>query len=371
MLRADFASLLLGLGTAVAEASPRVDAMGGRLRQLEAVRGTSAVHGDADDCAIWIHPTDPERSLVLGTDKARDQGIHVWDLQGRRLQFVRVERPNNIDVRQDVRLGGAGAPIDIAVVTVRGERGLRVYGIDRGRAGGPLVDITVDGGIPTPELGDPYGLCLYVRHADGAVFAFASTAAGDRGRVHQYRLETAAGGRVQARHVRALGEGAIRDKVEGLVADDSLGLVYAADEKHAVFEFGADPDSSLDQPLCGFARDDEISGDREGLGLYRCERGSTYVLLSSQANHAVKVYRREDGARGATRFTLVATYTTPEARQTDGLEVTSRALGAEFPGGVLLKHDAPGRRFMFYAWPPEPRVGCQEPEGGWPDQLIR
>jgi len=338
-------------------------------RELRPVRHTSAVHGDADDCAIWVHPRDPARSLVLGTDKARKQGLHVWDLGGRRLQFVRLERPNNVDVRQGVRLGDQR--LDIAVVTARGEGGLRAYRIDRERSDGPLVDITVAEGMPTPELRDPYGLCLYLRVTDGALFAIASTASGDRGRLHQYRLEGDGAGRVRARHVRAFGDGEIHDKVEGLVADDSLGLIYASDEKHAVLEFTADPDASRDAPLSRFAQEDGIAGDREGLGLYRCASGTTYVLLSSQANSSLIVYRRDAAAGGASRWTHVATYTTPGARQTDGLEVTSRQLGAEFPTGLLVKHDAPRRRFAYYAWPPDPRVGCMNLEGGWPDPLFR
>ena len=35
--------------------------------------------GDAaDDPAIWIHPTDPEKSLLLGTDKRADCTRTIW-----------------------------------------------------------------------------------------------------------------------------------------------------------------------------------------------------------------------------------------------------------------------------------------------------
>ena len=39
--------------------------------------------GDAaDDPAIWIHPDDPARSLVIGTDKKG--GLEAYSLDGRR-----------------------------------------------------------------------------------------------------------------------------------------------------------------------------------------------------------------------------------------------------------------------------------------------
>ena len=31
----------------------------------------------ADDTAIWIHPTDPSQSVVIGTDKSRTGGVGV------------------------------------------------------------------------------------------------------------------------------------------------------------------------------------------------------------------------------------------------------------------------------------------------------
>ena len=32
----------------------------------------------ADDPSIWIHPTDPSRSVVFGTDKASGIGVSIW-----------------------------------------------------------------------------------------------------------------------------------------------------------------------------------------------------------------------------------------------------------------------------------------------------
>src|SRR5687767_9180556 len=51
----------------------------------------------ADDPAIWLHPTDPSRSLVIGTDKK--QGLDVYDLTGKRVQSLPDGRMNNVDLR--------------------------------------------------------------------------------------------------------------------------------------------------------------------------------------------------------------------------------------------------------------------------------
>ena len=51
--------------------------------------GTTPVpsSGDAaDDMVVWVHPTTPSLSLVIGTDK--NAGIAVYDMTGAQLQFL-------------------------------------------------------------------------------------------------------------------------------------------------------------------------------------------------------------------------------------------------------------------------------------------
>ncbi|MBM3458419.1 MAG: phytase, partial [Armatimonadetes bacterium] len=67
---------------------------------LEAAVSTDPVRSDADDPALWRHPTDASLSLVLGTDKGDTDGaLCVFDLQGRLRQEIRgLLRPNNLDL---------------------------------------------------------------------------------------------------------------------------------------------------------------------------------------------------------------------------------------------------------------------------------
>ena len=96
---------------------------------------------DADDPAIWVHPRDPERSVVLGTLKKG--GLAAFDLSARTLQLVPAGpggRFNNVDV-----VG------DLAVVSDRGRDRIRVYRIDpAGSAAGAHVlrDVTDPAAAP-------------------------------------------------------------------------------------------------------------------------------------------------------------------------------------------------------------------------------
>lgn len=312
---------------------------------------TAPVKVDADDPAIWIHPTNPALSVIIGTDKdSAHGGLYVWDLQGKQLQFVPIERPNNVDVRQGVKIGNH--TLDLAVTQECRKQTLRVFAVNQ--EDGTLADITTAAGIATPELEAPYGLALYHRHSDGAVFVISSSREGESAKhLHQYQLFDDGHGRIAGRYVRAFGHYSIKDKVEGLLVDDELGYVYAADEEAAVRKYHVDPEHSNAAALAVFALDDGIKGDREGLALYRCDERSGYILLSSQKGKdysSIKIYRREGEPGNPHVHKLLATLDTIGSEDTDGLEVTPQGVDERFPHGMIVKHDSPGRQFKMYSW---------------------
>ena len=92
---------------------------------------TSSVITDADDAAIWMHPTDPAKSLVIGTDKGSspDGGLYTWNLDGTQKQRLAMSRPNNVDVRYGFKLGNK--MVDLAAVTLRDQEEVRIFEIGR------------------------------------------------------------------------------------------------------------------------------------------------------------------------------------------------------------------------------------------------
>jgi len=93
--------------------------------EIKAIEVTDAVTQDADDPAIWIHPTDPQKSLIFGTDKDAKGGLYAFNLAGKTVQHIEgLERPNNVDIEYSFTIGGK--TIDIAVVTERLKRRLKV-----------------------------------------------------------------------------------------------------------------------------------------------------------------------------------------------------------------------------------------------------
>ena len=283
--------------------------------------------GDAaDDPAIWLHPTDPARSRVLGTDKRN--GLGVYDLQGNELQYLRAGRINNVDVRHGFQLGKQ--QLDLAVASNRDHNSLHLFGIDP--VAGGLRDL---GQIATP-LEEIYGLCMG-QTADGRIYAIAND---KDGRFLQYRLDGQSG-EINGELVR---EFSVASQPEGCVVDDQRQRLFIGEEGEAVWALDASEDAPTDM-----TRVIEVGGpveaDIEGLALYQ-HPAHPYLVISSQGNDSYVVTDAEPpyALRGSFRIGLNTERGIDGVSETDGLEVTSTNLGGPWSAGMLMVQD--GRKRM-------------------------
>jgi 3-phytase len=285
-------------------------------------------YGDAaDDIAIWVHPRDPARSLIIGAQKKR--GIEVYDLAGRRLQLLPDGRMNNVDLRQGVALGGG--KLDIVAASDRTNQRLALYAVDG--ATGRLRDIAASP-IPT-GMRDPYGLCMYVSSRDGAAYVFVNNS--DRGEFKQWRLADE-GGRVAATVVR---EFVVGSQAEGCVADDATGALYIAEEDVGLWRYSAEPDGGDERRQIDSTEGGRLTADAEGLAIFHGTGDTGYLVLSNQGADNYALYRREGDNVFIGMFQVGANDALgiDGASETDGLEVTSSPLGPAFPHGLLVVQD--------------------------------
>lgn len=327
-----------------------------QLPDINAVVATEPVTDDPDDPAVWVHPTDPSRSLIVGTNKAPAPkgALVVFGLDGKIRQTIgNLDRPNNVDIEYGLPLGGG--PADIAVVTERLKSRLRVFRIE---PEGRLSDVSSETGlrILEGEQGEnaaPMGIGLYRRPRDGAVFAIVSPKTGPaEGYLWQYRLSDDGSGKVKAEKVRRFGRFSSKTEIEAVAVDDALGYVYYADEGDGIHKYHADPDHpDAARELAHFGQAG-FRADREGIAIYAREDGTGYILCTDQLvrNSQYHVFRRE-GAPGnphdhSERLKVVG----GGADQTDGLEVASASLGPAFPAGLLVAMNSGPRNFLVFRW---------------------
>jgi 3-phytase len=298
----------------------------------------------ADDPAIWIHPTDPEKSLILGTDK--DGGVHAYNMDGSHHQLVSEgTKPNNVDVLYGFKLGGKLVDIAMAGVRAKRGRGAKVWVIDS--TSRSLSDVTEGGVFELFGGRAPYGACGYKSAKSGQLYFFVTN---DKGRIEQYRLEDAGNGKIKASKVRAF---SVRSQAEGCVADDEQGHLYIGEEEVGIWKFGAEPEAGDQGTLVAKVGDHGLKAQVEGLTIYFASDGKGYLIASSQGNHTFKVYTRE----GDNHFVLTID---PKAgkiddvSETDGIAVTSCPTSKQFPKGVFIVQDGTNsggnQNFKLYAW---------------------
>lgn len=301
--------------------------------------------GDAaDDAAIWVHPTDPALSTVIGTDKLG--GLAVYDLAGRQLAYHADSTPNNVDIRYDFPLGGRRETIVVTSDTTADA--LRVYRVDPATRG--LVHVsarTLSVGIGL------YGLCMYRSPVSGKHYVFDSDSSGN---LQQWELFDNAG-KVDARKVRQLDVGST---AEGCVADDETGALYLAEEDVAIWRYDAEPTGGTARSQVDAVGAGRLVADIEGLSLYYATGGAGYLIASSQGSSAFAVYDRRPPNSPVTTFTIGAG-AMDAVTYTDGLDVLSTPLGSRFPEGVLVvqddRNDGANQNYKLVPWGSVARAG--------------
>jgi 3-phytase len=304
---------------------------------------TDKVRYDSDDPAIWVNHADPSGSLVLGTDKHKDGSLYVFDLAGRVIESKCIHglvNPNNVDVEYGLLL--QGKPVDIAAVTERGRRMVRIY---------RLPDMTPldNGGIRVFEgerLDEPMGVGLYRRSSDGKIYAIVSRKRGSKqGYLWQYLLHDDGKGNVTATKVRSFGAWSGVKEIEAVAVDDLGAAVYYSDERFGVRKYPADPDANDGVKELALLGQTGFSADREGIAVTRTSAGGTLVLVSDQNAGSLRIFSTTKEEANSYRFLGSVPY---RAKETDGIDLSTEIRTKGYPEGILVAMSN-DRTFQYYS----------------------
>ena len=285
--------------------------------------------GDAaDDPAIWVHPENPEMSVIIGTQKKH--GIEVYDLSGKTLQSRADGRINNVDLRSGFSLGGE--QVAVVAASNRSNDSLSIYIVDPETR--TLVE-SADGVIPTGMI-EPYGMCMYKSAVSGNFYVFINDTDGI---VKQWQLKDAGDRKIGATLLR---EFSVGSQTEGCVADDETGDFYIGEEDFGIWKYSAEPDGGEDRTLVDSTDENgNLTGDVEGMSIYYGKEGDGYLVASNQGADNYALYERAGNNRFVGIFHIVADEATgiDGASETDGIDVGSANFGPNFPGGLFVVQD--------------------------------
>ncbi|WP_338849454.1 phytase [Massilia sp. W12] len=250
--------------------------------------------GDMDDPAIWLHPQESAKSLVVSAIK--DGGMRVYDLQGKLLQSIAPgalnhdskgkSRYNNVDIVYGFKLDD-NSVVDLAIATDRGQDLIRVWKIDP-QSALPLIDITSaaplrlfpgapaegreqdaasDVAMSVSKQHTGYGIAHYSDKASGKHFVLVNQR--KQARIKQFELIAEAGGKVnvaalagrdwrfpytwRGQNLRESNEqDASRDwspQFEGMVVDQRNGMLYAGQEDVGIWRIDLKSGQADTQPV--------------------------------------------------------------------------------------------------------------------------
>ena len=310
---------------------------------LKPIVVTKNVFGDSDDPAIWINEKHPDSSLILGTDKDKENGgVYIFDLKGNidstKSKFG-MKRVNNIDIANHFTY--LNKDIAIAVATERDNHAIRIFSI-------PQMEVIDGGGIKVftdDSLNLPMGIGLYTNPQNKKVYAIVGRKNGPReGYLYQYYLYDSSGV-VKSKLVRKFGIYSGKKEIESIAVDNELGYVYYSDEQYGIRKYYANPDSSNDE-LAIFGKND-FKEDNEGISIYKNDDQTGYIFVSDQSAHSFNVYQREGIGKNKHQHDLIGKFEV-SAKNSDGSDVNRFDLPG-FNGGIFVVM-SDNKTFHYYSW---------------------
>lgn len=266
--------------------------------------------GDAaDDPAIWVHPEDPDLSVIIATDKRR--GLEVYDLQGKRLVDLPSAALNNVDIRQNVSTPN-GRSMDLIVASDTTNNAVVMFAMDVDSRSPYAIPIRAD----MVDDASIYGICIGGTGNRLGIYALSR-----EGVIAQYRFDFTG--------LQVEREFSVPSKAEGCVVDDVTGEVFVAEETGGIWKFGADSDDGV---MIARVDDNHLMADIEGLAL-----AGDFLLASSQGNNRYAVIDRLPPHRVLGSFSI-DDGKVDGVQDTDGIAASTFASSA-FPRGLLVVQD--------------------------------
>ncbi len=279
----------------------------------------AGARGDAaDDPALWLHPQDAAKSLILGTNK--QEGLVVYNLDGTEAARLPIGLINNVDLRQS-----ADRSYDVAIASNDQVNAISVFLIDRATG-----TVSHRGEVPTGRL-EPYGICS--GREDGRDLAGVT-----------YKDGTIEIWTVSASPTELTGEllttVKLATQLEGCVFDEAQGLLFVGEENHGLWKMAYRDAAPVPDQIDVGGGAAGLVADVEGVSLWRGKDGAGWLVVSAQSDNRFVVYDRKapHTAMGSFSIGENAALGIDAVTHTDGLDVFSGALTG-YPRGILTVQD--------------------------------
>ncbi len=328
--------VLIAVLAACSRSSPQPAAEPAPVTVAAAAETAPTAEDGANGVAIWVHPQDGAKSLILGAGGTG--GLEVYGLDGALRQRIGDLEATLVTVRYDFDLDGKTLPLVIAYEPTRSA--LIGYTIDKAQQ---LVRLPGESIVADDEL---TGLCSFRSPITGRVYALGMT---DGGQMLQWQLYVAKGA-LTGRLVRTvpLGKG-----VEYCVVDDANATMYYGDEALGVMSLPVEPETDAMRSVIDLvAPRGGIAEEVKGLAIARGADGKALLLVSDVSAERLSVYDVDGKLQG--RFQVGVGGKVDGVGESEGLALATAAMGSAYPEGVLAiadqDNDGEYSNFKLVGW---------------------
>jgi 3-phytase len=307
----------LSAAACVSAPPPVID--GQKIVMASVETAPAGAQGDAaDDPALWLHPSAPGKSLVLGTNK--QVGLVVFSLDGSEVQNLPIGLINNVDVRQS-----ADRPFDVAVASNDQVNAISVFLVDR------VSGLVSHGGDVSTGTVEPYGICQ--AREDGRDLAGVTY---KDGTLQIWDLTVAPSG-ISGELLKTI---KLETQLEGCVFDETNSIMFVGEENRGLWTVAYQENAPVPALVDTVGGPTGLVADVEGVSIWKGAEGQGWVVASAQSEDRFVVYDRQAPHAPRGSFSIVANEPLgiDEVTHTDGLDVFSSALPG-FPRGVLIVQD--------------------------------
>lgn len=310
------------------EAQAEIDMVVFPKRETQAIKAT-AEEDAADDPAIWVNANDPSASLIFGSNKRG--GLAVYDLAGTEVRYYPIGNINNVDILYHFPF--ADSTITLIGCSNRSDQSIDLFQLNR--QSGALTDIS-NGPLKVDEasIDDIYGFAFGQDQQANKSYVIIN---GKNGRLQQFEILATAQGRLDLRLAR---EVQFDSQTEGMTTDDTRGVLYVGEENHGIWKLPLDPSSGDAKKFLenSGSANPNIAHDIEGITFIK--NGEKDLLLaSSQGNFSYALFEGAGDNQYLGSFKIAGNPKFDGVEETDGLDVVTDSLNAEYPKGLLVVQD--------------------------------
>lgn len=301
-----------------------------------AAETTPTAQDGANGVAIWVHPQDGARSLILGAGGTG--GLEVYGLDGALRQRIDDIEASHVTVRYGFELAGGKVPLVLAYDPMRAQ--IFPFTVDAENR------LTRLAGTPVQSDDDLVGLCSFTSPVTGRVYALGMT---DGGQMLQWEY-FGKGEAVEGRLVRSVpvGKGA-----EYCVVDESTGTIYYGDEALGLMALPAGVETDPARSVIDMAAPrGGIAEEVKGIALAQGADGKPVVVVTDASAERFAVYGPEGERIG--RFQVGAGGAVDAVGESEGLALATVPMGEAYPEGILViadqDNDGEHSNFKIVGW---------------------